>query len=125
MTEDVRFEELAEIERLVSEAKGLIPAGTDLGYWQGKTPCWVMCSCPSSLFNQCPSYRLRSMPCWEMEGTYCKLEDYGATGRDISICQVCRVYKRYGNGAAIEIKLFGQGIDPDFLAHYTPGQKGP
>ena len=27
------------------------------------------------------------------------------------ICQVCRVYKRFGNGEPIEIKLNGQGMN--------------
>jgi hypothetical protein len=110
----VTAEDLAQIEKAIQEAKGKIRLSNDLGFWKGKTPCWEMCSCPSSLREECPTSKNLELPCWEMEGTYCKLDDYGATGRDTSICQVCRVYKRYGNGEPIKIKLFGQGFNPTF-----------
>ncbi|HEX7475907.1 MAG TPA: hypothetical protein VF318_08070 [Dehalococcoidales bacterium] len=113
----LKVEELVQIERMVKEAKKGIVADVPLGYWAGKTPCWQMNACPSYIREECPSYRLRSQPCWEMEGTYCKLNDYGSTGQDTSICMICRVYKIYGNGESIEIKLFGQGIDADFFRH--------
>jgi hypothetical protein len=64
--------------------------------------------------KQPASYKNRELPCWEIEGTYCKLDDYGATGRDTSICQVCRVHKKYGDGSPIKIKVFGQGFNPTF-----------
>jgi hypothetical protein len=114
---NVGVDDLVEIERIVKEAKKEIEAETPLGYWAGKTPCWTMNSCPSYIYQECPSYRLRSQPCWEMEGTYCKLNDFDSTGRDTSICNVCRVYKIYGDGQKIEIKLFDQGIDPNFIKH--------
>jgi len=81
------------------------------GFWAGKAPCWEMCHCPQMIREECPATKYPSLPCWEIEGTYCKLDDYGATGTDTSICQVCRVYKRWGGAQPIRIKLFGKGID--------------
>jgi len=114
----VTAEELAEIEKIIQEAKGRVPPDTDLGFWEGKTACWDMCNCPQSLKTECPAFKNRETPCWEIEGTYCKLDDYGATGRDTSICQVCRVYMRHGNSAPINITLVGQGFSPT-LAQQT------
>jgi len=78
-----------------------------------------MCSCPEKIRTICPSFRLRTLPCWEIEGTFCKLEEGSSarniSGRDISVCSVCRVYKRYGHNVKIEIKLEGQGIDPGLI----------
>ena len=50
----VTAEELAEIEKVIQEAKGKFQETEDLGFWEGKTPCWEMCNCPSSLHNECP-----------------------------------------------------------------------
>ena len=80
-------------------------------FWQGKTPCWEMCHCPDSIKSQCPAPRNLSLPCWEIEGTYLKLSDDGSSGDDISICRVCKVYKRYSQGNSIKIKLRGRGLD--------------
>ncbi len=104
-------EEIAEVERVIEEAKGKILAEPSLGFWEGKTACWEMFRCPEAVRSECPAFKYRSLPCWEIEGTYCKLDDYGATGQDTSICEVCRVYKKWGHGEPIEIKLFGKGID--------------
>ncbi len=82
-----------------------------ISFWQGKTPCWEMCHCPESIKNQCPAPRNLSLPCWEIEGTYLKLSDDGSTGDDTSICQVCKVFKRYSQDSLIEIKLRGRGLD--------------
>jgi hypothetical protein len=110
----VTVEELAEIEKVVREAKGNVLIEDDLGFWEGKTTCWEMCTCPQTIRQECPAFKNRNFPCWEVEGTYCKLDDYGATGRDTSICQVCRVYKRWGNNESIDIKLCGHGFNPTF-----------
>jgi len=110
----VTAEELEKIEKVVQEAKGNILEEDELGFWEGKTTCWKMCTCPQSLRQECPAFKNRDLPCWEIEGTYCKLDDYGATGRDTSICQVCRVYKRWGSNEPIKIRLFGQGLNPTF-----------
>lgn len=104
-------EEIAEIERVIGEVKGKILPEPTLGFWEGKTPCWEMFRCPEAMKTECPAFKYRSLPCWEIEGTYSKLDDYGATGLDTSICEVCRVYKRWGHGEPIQIKLFGKGID--------------
>ena len=84
--------------------------------WAGKAPCWEMCHCPTPIKEECPACHYATVPCWEIEGTYCKLDNYGATGRDTSICEVCRVYKRYGQNKPIELKLFGRGIDTSVRA---------
>ena len=34
-----------------------------------------------------------------------------ADGKDTSICEVCRVYKTYGEGKPIQLKLMGRGIN--------------
>jgi len=85
--------------------------GTD--FWAGKIVCWQMCHCPPAIKDECPANKHTFLPCWEIEGTYCKLQMNGpvATGTDTSICEVCRVYKKYGGGKRIELKLFGKGID--------------
>ena len=82
-----------------------------LDFWQGKTPCWEMCHCPEVIKGECPAPKYPSFPCWEIEGTYCKLSADGTNGKDISICRFCRVYKQWGEGKPIELKLFGKGID--------------
>jgi len=104
-------EEIAEIERVIGEVKGKILPEPALGFWEGKTPCWEMFRCPEAMKNECPAFKYRSLPCWQIEGTYCKLYDYGAKGDGTDICQVCRVYKRWGHGEPIEIKLLGKGFD--------------
>jgi len=82
-----------------------------LDFWQGKTPCWEMCHCPEVIKSECPAPKYPSFPCWEIEGTYCKLTTDGTSGRDISICQVCRVHKQWGQNEPIELKLFSRGVD--------------
>ena len=102
--------DLAEIEKTVGEAKGRMLLEPSKGFWADKTACWEMCHCPEMIRRECPALTYQSVPCWEIEGTYCKLNDYGATGDDTTICQVCRVYKKYGNGEPIDIVLKGRGI---------------
>ena len=85
-------------------------------FWKDKTPCWEMCHCPEDIKSQCPVPKHPFLPCWEIEGTYLKLSNDGEKGDDISICQVCRVYKRYGEGNPIVIKLHGKGLDSCYRA---------
>jgi len=82
-------------------------------FWTGKTPCWQMCHCPPAIRDECPASKYTSYPCWEIEGTYSKLQMKGnaATGTDTSICEVCRVHKMYGDNKPIVLKLRGKGID--------------
>ena len=84
---------------------------TSTSFWVDKQPCWEKCHCPEVIKSECPATVYQFLPCWEIEGTYCKLDDHGATGNDTSICEVCRVYKKYGNGAPIKLKLMGKGIN--------------
>jgi len=103
--------------RLIRKTKEVGKIGEAIGkergrdFWAGKTPCWEMCHCPQMIREECPVSKYAFLPCWEIEGTYCKLDDYGATGRDTTICELCRVYKRWGQGKPIELKLLGRGID--------------
>ena len=80
-------------------------------FWADKQPCWEKCHCPEMIKAECPSTAYQFVACWEIEGTYCKLDDRGATGKDTSICEVCRVYKTYGEGKPIQLKLLGRGIN--------------
>jgi hypothetical protein len=119
----VTVEEVAEVESIIEEAKGKILLEPSLGFWEGKTPCWEMFRCPEAVRDECPAFKYRSLPCWEIEGTYCKLDGYGTTGQDTSICEVCRVYKRWGHGEPIETKLCGRGIATSLvslLGHASP-----
>jgi hypothetical protein len=100
------------VEGGASKQDGLTKkSGAD--FWAGKTPCWEMCHCPPAIRDECPASKYTSLPCWEIEGTYSKLQMKGnvATGTDTSICEVCRVHKMYGNDKPIELKLRGRGID--------------
>ncbi len=85
--------------------------GEEVNFWTGKNPCWEMCQCPKVIKDECPATRYTSYPCWEIEGTYCKLDRTGTNGKDTSICEICRVYKRWGENQPIQLKLFGRGID--------------
>jgi len=105
------IEEIAEIEKAINEAKGRILLEPALGFWEGKTPCWEMFRCPEAVRNECPAFHYRSLPCWEIEGTYSKLHEYGVRGDCTKICENCRVYKRYGSAEPIEIKLHGRGFN--------------
>lgn len=80
-------------------------------FQETENACWEMCHCPAMIKNECPATKYIYLPCWEIEGTYCKLNDYGAKGNDTSICEVCRVYKKYSNGEPIKLKLLGRGIN--------------
>ena len=108
------------IKQMVREAPGekeemVEERGAD--FWAGKTPCWQMCNCPPAIRDDCPASKYTSLPCWEIEGTYCKLQKKGnaVTGTDTSVCETCRVYKKYGSDKSIELKLFGRGIDTSIL----------
>jgi len=79
-------------------------------FWTGKSPCWEMSHCTNMVKAECPAYKYQFLPCWEIEGTYCKLDDYGADGKDTSICEICRVYRTCGDGKPIQLKLLGRGI---------------
>ena len=84
-----------------------------INFWQDKTPCWELCHCPEVIKSKCPVSKYILLPCWEIEGTFLKLGgcDDIDKGNNVSICRVCRIYKRYGEGKPIEIKLRGKGLD--------------
>ena len=123
VTEEAVAEPTVVEEAKVEEVIAAVPAEV-WGFWEGKRPCWEMCQCPETIRGECPVPQYQSLPCWEIEGTYCKLDDYGARGDDIGICQVCRVYKRWGGGEPIQIKLFGKGINATLKSiEGVPGKK--
>lgn len=103
--------DIVEIEKMVAETKGKLVLEEVQGFWAGKRACWEMCQCPETIRKECPAPKHQNVPCWQIEGTYCKLDDYGARGDDTSICEVCRVYKRWGENKGIDITLFGKGIN--------------
>jgi hypothetical protein len=103
--------DIAEVEKMVAEAKNRLGLGTGTGFWEGKTPCWEMTRCPEMIRSNCPAPKKQTVPCWQIEGTYCKLTDYGTKGDDTRICEVCRVYKTWGMGEPIKITLTGKGFD--------------
>lgn len=90
---------------------------SDQSFWIDKQPCWEKCHCPEEIKSECPAIKYQFLPCWEIEGTYCKLDDHGATGKDTSICKVCRVYKKYGSGVPIKLRLMGNGINTKIVNH--------
>lgn len=91
-----------------SKQTGRLVSSVD--FWRDKTPCWEMIGCPQSILADCPAPRHRQYPCWEIEGTYCKWDGWGTLGIDTSICLICEVYLRWGEGKPIKLKLRGQGI---------------
>lgn len=107
----VTVKDTSGVEGIIKDVKGKVFTETEMGYWEGKTSCWEMFRCPDAIKNECPAFKDRSIPCWQMEGTYCKLSDNGKRGDSTDICQNCRVYKRWGNGEPIELKLFGKGFN--------------
>ena len=101
-------QELAEIDHLIELAKGKLSLSErDLGFWEGKMPCWQMFRCPEPIRNECPSLRNRSAPCSETEGTYCKVCSEQEGGDSIQICQYCRVYTKWGLPEVNAIKCDG------------------
>ncbi|MBN1863116.1 MAG: hypothetical protein JW790_05680 [Dehalococcoidales bacterium] len=105
------IEDVAEIERVVNEVKGNILTERALGFWEGKNPCWDMFHCPDAIKKECPAFQYHQLPCWQIEGTYCKLLDASPEGTASDICHVCRVYNKWGGHEPIEIKLRGKGSD--------------
>jgi hypothetical protein len=97
---------MVEREKGTGEPQGRTMTGPEEGFWQGKTPCWEMVHCPETIRSQCPASKGHPAACWEIEGTYCKLP----SGQDTSTCEVCVVYKRWGGGKPITIKVTGPGI---------------
>jgi len=98
-------------KKVAEQVEEQVLVGPALGFWEGKTPCWEMVRCPEAIKIDCPAFKYRSLPCWEIQGTYSKLNASGSIGLDTSICKICLVYKRYGHGEPINLKLFGKGID--------------
>jgi hypothetical protein len=97
--------------KVATKQTTILKPGKETNFWADKIPCFKLCNCPEMIKAECPVDKFQFLPCWEIEGTYCKLDDKGSTGTDTSICEVCRVYKKYGNEEPIVLKLLGKGID--------------
>ena len=110
-----RAELLREAEALVRSEVPVVMAVEEgaADFWVNKRPCWEMSHCAPEIRDECPAYRNRALPCWEVEGTYSKLcmQSGQANDRDTTICQTCPVYKRYGEGMPIHLRPVGTGID--------------
>jgi tRNA 2-thiouridine synthesizing protein E len=105
-------EDIAEVEKVIREAKGNVVQEPAEGFWEEKTPCWEMIHCQETIRDKCPAFKHQSLPCWEIEGTYNKVHEHGLKGDNTQICEHCRVRKRWGHGDPIHIKLFGKGLNP-------------
>jgi hypothetical protein len=105
------MDDIRAVEKIIAEVKGKLQLGVPSGFWEGKTPCWEILRCPEYIKVECPAFRFQGVPCWQIEGTYCKLSDGCQRGDNTEICQVCRVYKRWGQEEPIEIKLQGVGFN--------------
>lgn len=103
-------QDLAKIEKVIAEAKGKLKLEPKEGFWEDKTPCWELIHCEDKIKNECPAFAHQTLPCWKIEGTYCKLDKHDAGGEDTSICQTCRVYSRYGTGEPLDIELMGRDL---------------
>ena len=110
-----RAELLREAEAILRGEVPVIMNTVENGtnFWLNKSPCWEASHCPPEIRDECPAYINRTLPCWEIEGTYSKLcmESGQANGRDTTTCQTCPIYKRYSAGEPIHLRLVGTGID--------------
>jgi hypothetical protein len=107
------------MERIITEANAMCDLHKD--WWAGKRSCWEMSHCPDLIRKECPARKFTFLPCWEIEGTYCKLNDKGVRGDDTGICETCCVYERWGDGQPIKIKLFGRGISTNLSSLVKAG----
>ena len=95
-----------EVAQFLRDEKARIRKERRRNFWFGKTPCWEINRCPDSVKNECPTPKYPPLPCWQIEGTYCKLDERNTSGLDTSICKQCQVYKQYGDRRPLKIKLF-------------------
>ena len=114
-----------EIAQFLRDAEARDAEEHRRNFWYGKTPCWKITNCPDSVKNACPAPEYPSLPCWQIEGTYCKLDERSATGLDTSICRLCVVYKQYGGRRPLQIKLFTSAKDhrPGMLIASSEGKR--
>ena len=111
LKEGMTEQEIEEIAAVMEEVEGKLQLEEkEHGFWESKTACWEMFSCPPQIKNECPAFLYGNQPCWEMEGTYCKLTAGGSRGDSTEICETCRIYKKYGHGEPVHITLWGQGL---------------
>ena len=79
-------------------------------YWHDRKACWEINQCNEILAKECPAYLHQEYPCWEVEGTYCKLNDENFSRNEDSRCYSCKVYLQYGKGTPIQVKIFDKGV---------------
>ena len=104
-----------EVAQFLRNEKARITKEHRRNFWFGKTSCWEMTHCPDSIKNVCPAPKYPSLPCWQIEGTYCKLDERNESGEDTSVCKLCQVYEQYGGRRPLQIKLFTSD------KHHRPG----
>ena len=75
-------------------------------FWTGKSPCWELSHCTNMVKAECPAFKYQFLPCWEIEGTYCKLDDYGADGKVIRCRTICHC-ECAGSCAEIDSSFIG------------------
>ena len=95
-----------EFEQFLRNEKAKYAEEHYRNFWFGKTACWEITNCPDSVKNECPAPKHPYLPCWQIEGTYCKLDEHNASGLDTNICRQCLVYKQYGGHSPLKIKGF-------------------
>lgn len=102
---------MANVIDISNQLKAETAVDAKINFWENKLHCSELCHCPDLIRNECPVANYQFLPCWEIEGTYCKLDDMGSSGNDTTICHTCRVYKKYGNNQPIRLRLFGKGMN--------------
>ena len=110
-----------EIAKLLRNRRARTAREYPRNFWFGKMPCWEVNQCPDNIKNVCPTPKYSFLPCWQIEGTYCKLDERHAGDLDTSICRLCPVYKQYGGCSPLQIKLFCSGIDTSVITAAKSG----
>jgi hypothetical protein len=64
-------------------------------YWAGKTPCWVVRSCPDDVRRECQAFRQQDKPCWGQD-TPCKRLLGAPT------CLSCKIWLEYAHMEPVE-----------------------
>ena len=107
-----------EVAQFLGNEEARIAKEYRRNFWFRKTSCWEITHCPDSIKNACPAPKHPSLPCWQIEGTYCKLDERNESGEDTSTCKLCRVYEQYGGRRLLQIKLFTSAIHHSGLGRF-------
>lgn len=69
----------------------------NMGFWEGREPCWEMTDCSPIIHKKCPAFLDRSKPCWEHRQTACD-----KVFPELRDCQGCKVFRRYASEAKLD-----------------------